>query len=269
MARVKGQILGKVSGKIGDLIFKTTKSGGIVYKNKRIRKSSNSKAEKDNKNRFSVVLAFTNAIHDSMLLKRTWASFRNIKGKRAYDKIHSFISSDSYSDFIGKRAKILPEGVACDIIGFKHDNNSIEFEIKPYDDIIKLYNDPFSAVAIIYLNTPVTKRKGRKVFPNNSFIMVEEDFDSLGINGLNNVKVKFENYDNKFTEIDDYQRVRVYISVFFKDGDDKVYWTYSDSFLYKGHEFDNIFYEEMKLRMRQERADALIPQPKFRRITKR
>lgn len=269
MARVKGQILGKVSGKIGDLIFKTTKSGGIVYKNKRIRKSSNSKAEKDNKNRFSVVLAFTNAIHDSMLLKRVWAGFRNIKGKRAYDKIHSFISTDSYSDFIGHFAKILPEGISCSITGFNHNSSCVEFSLEPYDDLVKLYKDPFSAVAIIYLNTPVVKRKGRKVFPHNAFIMVEEDFDSLGINGLNNVTVKFENYENKFSDIDDYQRVRVYISVFFKDGDGKVYWTYSDSFLYKGHEIDNTFYEEMKLKMRQKRADALIPPPKFRRITKR
>ncbi len=269
MARVKGQYLGKVSGKIDDLIFKTTKSGSFVYRNKRIRKSSDSKAAKDNNNRFSVVVGFTNAIHDSILLKRTWKTFRNIKGNRPYDKIHSFVCENSKSDFIGSDAKILPEGIDCNIIGFKHDNSSIEFEIKPYDDLIKLYNDPFSAVAIIYLNTPVTKRKGRKVFPNNTFIMVEEDFDSLGINGLNNVKVKFENYDNKFAEIDDYQRVRVYISVFFNDGHSEVYWTYSNSFLYKGHELDNIFYEEMKLRIRQERADALKPQPKFRRITKR
>lgn len=269
MARVKGQYLGKVSGKIDDLIFKTTKSGSFVYKNKRIRKYSDSKAAKDNNNRFAVVVGFTNAIHDSILLKRTWRTFRNIKGNRAYDKIHSFVCEHSKSDFIGKKAKILPEGVVCDIIGFNHDNSSVEFEIKPYDELIKLYKDPFSAVAIIYLNTPVTKRKGRKVFPDNSFIMVEEDFDSLGINGLNNVKVKFENYENKFAEIDDYKRVRVYISVFFNDGVDKVYWTLSDSFLYKGHEMDNIFYEELKLRIRQAREDAKKPQPKFRRITKR
>lgn len=269
MARVKGQLLGNVSGKIGDLIFKTTKSGGVVYKNKRIRKSSDSKADKDNKNRFSVVLAFTNAIHDSVLLKRTWSDFRNIKGKRAYDKIHSFISRDSYSDFIGHYAKILPEGSRCEITGFKHDSGNVEFTLQPYDDLVKLYKDPFSAVAIIYLNDPIEKRKGRKTFPHNAFIMVEEHFESLGINGLNSVSVKFENYENKFSDIDNYKRVRVYLSVFFNDVNGKSNWTLSSSFLYKGHEIDDTFYEEMKIRLRQERADSLKPQPKYRRLTRR
>ena len=268
MARVKNQLLGKISGKVDDLIFKSTKSGGIVYKNKRIRKSSDSQAAKDNNNRFSVAVGFTNAIHDSILLKRTWKSFKNLKGNRAYDKIHSYVSIDCHSDFIGKVIRIIPHGLSCSVVGFKHDSNNVEFEIKPYDDFTSLYKDPCSIVAIIYLNTPVTKRKGRKVFPHNSFIMVEEDFDTLGLDGLNNVTVKFENFENEFTDIDNYLRVRVYISVFFNDANNKLNWTSSDSYLYKGHDIDNAYYDEQLVKNRQKREDASKPRPKFKRIAK-
>lgn len=271
MARIKNNILGNLSGKVGDLIYKRTKSGGFVYLNRRVRQKSDSEKSIANNNDFKLANKFASVLNSSILLKRTWGSFRNIKGNRPYDKMHSFNSAFCHADFISREAYIIPEGINSEITNFFHDDNNAVFHFKAYDDFHDIYSDPLSVVALIYLNMPVSDRIGRKLLPQNAYILLEEDFDRLNIKDDLTAVISFENYDGEFKEIEYYKRVRTYISIFFNDKQNKVKWTKSASYLFKGHDIDNEYYDPITARLRQEREEAKNPkpQPKYRRIIKK
>lgn len=271
MARIRNNHLGTLSGKVGDLIFKRTKSGSFVYMNRRVRRKSHSEKSVLNNNRFILANRFASLLNSSPMLKTAWHSFRNLKGPRAYDKIHSFNSPHCRPDFISEFANILADGISLDITGFSHDDDNIVFNVKSYNDFHELYADPFSAVAVIYLNMPFAKRIGRKSLPHNAFIMVEQDFGSLNMKDDLTSVIRFENYTAEFRDIEYYQRVRVYLSVFFRNKEDVLKWTNSGSYLYKGHEIEKDYNDAEAARIRSERAELRNPkpQPKYRRIIKK
>ncbi len=271
MARVRDNHLGTISGKVGDLIFKRTKSGSFVYTNRRIRKKSSSEESLRNNDRFKLTNKFTAVVNSSVMLKETWSYYKNIKTARAYDKIHSYNSKFIEPDFITSHAKILPGGIFLGITGFSHDDNNAVFDIRVDKEFTEIYADPFSAVAVIYLNMPVSKRVGSKSLPLNSFIMVEQDFGNLNLDDKQTSKIIFDDYVGEFSEIIYYQRVRVFLSVFFRSKQDELKWTNNTSFLFKGHDIDNEYTQAMleKSRRIKEEANNPKPQPKFRRIIKK
>lgn len=270
MAKVRNQHLGSVSGKLGDYIFKSKNSReGIVYLNKRFRKKPNTKGSIDNNNRFTVINKFASVVNSSKLLKYAWGTFRNIKGIRPYDKIHSFNYRYGLPDFMNPYAVIVPKGIDCSIKGFKHDDSNFDIQISPSGDFIAEYLGPVSTVAIIYLNTPLVNRKGRQVLEHNSYILVEEDFDKIELNGTSSITIKYDNYPNEFKIIDDYERVRIFFSLFFNDKDNKLRWTFSYSFLYKGFELDSEYIASERAKIKLRKEEEAKPIAKYRRITKR
>lgn len=269
MARVRNQHLGSLSGKLGDYIFRSKNSReGVVYLNKRFRKKPNTQGSIDNNKRFAVINKFASAVNKSVLLKYAWLSYRNIKGKRAYDKIQSFNYRNSNADYMNSFSVIVPKGIHCAVKGFRHDNSNFDIEIEPTDDFVSEYNGPFSAVVLIYLNSPLTSRKGREVLEHNSYILVEQDFDELILNGTSPINIKFDNYEDEFKIINDYRRVRVFFSLFFKDKNNNLRWTFSFSYLYKGFDLENEYIEKEKAKVKLRKEEEAKPVGKYKRLVK-
>jgi len=212
MGRVINQLTGTAKGRVGNLVYKAKKTGeSIVYPYNPEQKKPDSAKYKANNDSFSTINKFSAAVNDSRLLKEIWRTYRNIKGKSGYNKIHSFNYYYCQPDFVDNSAQILPGGIDCETVGFKHDDDSITVTFKPTEELLMHIKPPYVAIVMIYLNSPASKRKGPKVLDHNAYLTVETEFDKHKFVADKPAKIKSRKYKNYFTVIDDYKRVRVWL----------------------------------------------------------
>jgi hypothetical protein len=257
MGRVTNQITGTARGKIGNLIYRVKKSGeSTVYPHNPNRKKPDTPKSIAHNNRFKTINKFSAAVNDSPFLKAIWKTYRNIKGKNAYNKIHSYNYENAHSDFMDRWAKILPGGILCDIIDFKPGTDSFRITFMPTEELLQNIKPPFVAIVMIYLNSPSSKRKGQKVLEHNCYLTFETELQSHKFVVGKPARIKSKEYKNAFKIIDDYKRVRVYLSLVFISNTEKRMWTHSVSYLYKGVELD-MEYKDMLLDKHNARLEEL------------
>lgn len=247
MGEATNQLTGTVRGRVGNLVYKAKKTGtSIVYPYNPNQKKPDTEEYKANNDKFTTINKFSAAVNDSRLLKEIWRSYRNIKGKCGYNKIHSFNYLYCLPDFVDKHARILPGGIACEILDFKHDSDSFIVTFKPTEELLLNIKPPYVAIVMIYLNSPVSKRKGSKVLDHNSYLTVETEFDKHNFVVGKPAKIKSLKYKNNFSVLNDYKRVRVWLSLIFDSVSGRRMWTHSMSYLFKGAELE-AEYEAMNL----------------------
>lgn len=243
MSIVRNKHLGSVTGKVGDYIFRRTPSGKYsVYVLKKVRKKPDSEDSRNNNKRFALLNKFSTAVNDLYFLKEVWSSNRGLKGAKARDKIFAYNFEHCFPDCLHGNAKITPPGMICTVIGFKHDNDSFEIKMEPEPGFLNSRNSHFVASCIIYLNTPDTEKTLKTNYDNNVFITLDKRFDNNKFNADNTFNLKFNLGINALSIINDFKRVRVFCTLTYLSKHDKFLWTSSDSFLYKGHELDEIKY---------------------------
>ncbi|MFZ4591334.1 MAG: hypothetical protein ACOYN6_10080 [Ignavibacteria bacterium] len=267
MGRVTHQITGTIHGRVGNLVYKGKKAGeSTVYPYNPEQKKPDSAKYKDNNDSFTTINKFSSAVNDSSLLKEIWRTYRNINGKSGYNKIHSYNYKHCLPDFVDKYARILPGGIYCDIVDFKHDDDFITVTFNPTEELLHHIKPPFVAIVMIYLNSPASKRKGPKVLDHNAYLTVETEFDKHKFVAGKPAKIKSRKYKNNFSVIDDYKRVRVWLSLVFDSKSGKRMWTYSISYLFKGAELD-MEYDEMNLiKFNKRKKEAMKPKRAYNEI---
>jgi len=268
MGRVTNQITGTAHGKVGNLIFRAKKVGeSTVYPHNPNRKKPDSPLAIAHNHRFRTINKFSAAVNDSAYLKSIWKTYRNIKGKNAYNKIHSYNYCHSYPDYMDKSAKILPGGINCAITGFKHTDDYFTVSFLPTEELLLHIKPPFVAIVMIYLNSPSSKRKGQKVLEHNSYLTFETEIQNHKFVAGKPARIKSKKYKDAFKIIDDYKRVRVYLSLVFNSITEKRMWTHSVSYLYKGAELDmeykDLLMEKHNARL-EELKNPLTPYSKLR-----
>lgn len=253
MGRVTNQITGTASGKVGNLIYRAKKTGeSTVYPHNPNRKKPDTPLAIAHNNRFKTINKFSSAVNESLFLKSIWKTYRNIKGKNAYNKIHSYNYKYSHSDFMDKSAKIIPGGIYCPITNFVHEDDFFTIKFMPTKELLDNLKPPFLAVIMIYMNSPASKRKGRQVLDHNKYMTFETEIHKYNFRLGKQAVIKSKHYKNAFTIIDDYRRVRVYLSLIFNSISEKRMWTHSVSYTYKGIDLD-LQYDEMCLKISNER----------------
>lgn len=108
MAKVNEQLLGRISGKLGNLVYR--KIGDTTFVSTRPEKYNYSTSEKAVKARkgFSNLVAFAVFVNSIPILNKIWG-LREVKGKRAYNKIISHNKSNFNSDSVNKNFRIVPK----------------------------------------------------------------------------------------------------------------------------------------------------------------
>ena len=269
MGKVSNQLTGTASGKVGNLVYRKVKNGvSIVYPYNPDRKKPDTPAVIESNKKFALANKFAAAINDSKLLKTIWRRQRNIKGKSAYNKIHSYVSQYVHDDFLGKLTYILPGGIYNPINNFKHNDDSITVTILPSEELLKNIKGPFTAIFMLYLNSPASKRKGQKVFEHNAYLTVEKEFSSHNFKAGKLAKITSQKFKNQFRIIDEYRRVRVFLTLVFDSVSDKTMWTYNMAYTYKGVELDMEYDEKINKEnlKRQKAAKKTKPSPKVFRL---
>lgn len=247
MGKVSHQLTGTASGRVGNLIYRKVKNGvSVVYLHNPDRKKPDTPAVIESNKKFAVANKFAAAINDSKLLKTIWRRQRNIKGKSAYNKIHSYVFKFALNDFLSKFTQILSNGIYNEILNFKHNDDFITVTFQPSEELLKNIKAPFTAVIMLYLNSPASKRKGQKVFEQNAYLTVEKEFTSHNFKAGKPAKIKSQNFKNQFRIIDEYRRVRVFFTLVFDSVSDKTMWTYNMAYTYKGVEIDMEYDEKIK-----------------------
>jgi len=257
MGRVTNQITGTARGKVGNLIYRAKKVGeSTVYLHNPNRKKPDTPLAIAHNSRFRTINKFSAAVNDSDHLKVIWKSYRNIKGKNAYNKIHSYNYCHSYSDFMDKGSMILPGGIYIDILDFRPKDDYFTIKFIPTDELLEHLKPPFVVIIMIYLNSPYSKRKGQKVLDHNCYLTFETELQTHNFVVGKPAKIKSKQCKGAFKIIDDYKRVRVFLSLVFDSKMGNRMWTHSQSFLYKGAELD-LQDNETILKKHNERLEEL------------
>jgi len=264
MGRVTNQITGTARGRVGNLVYRAKKNGeSIVYPYNPDRKKPDTPKVIESNNKFTVINKFSAAVNDSDLLKQIWKTYRNIKGKYAYNKIHSFNSPHAKTDFLSKLAVMLPGGIYLEILDFKHNEDYVTVSFKPTEELIQNINSPYVAIIMIYLNTPASKRKGPNVLDHNAYLTVEKEFSEHKFVLGKLVKINSKKYKKRFKIIDDYKRVRVFLSLVFDSASGKRMWTHSSSYIYKGAELDAEYEERSRKILEKQNKQNKKPKSAF------
>jgi hypothetical protein len=229
MAIVKRQILGSLSGVIGDIVFKQNR--GTKYTSIRPKKYKKTKSQSliNSRSRFSKRVAFCRFILQSPLLKLVWNKAK-VPGKYPYHKIfkynYRFISNEKISSYIN----IIPKYFSANFSNYHIDENSFSYEFQPLDEFMDNLNLPIYFVAFIYMYSPIDENSERKEV---LILLEEESRDFVTVqNQMNHFDFKIEK--GFFNIMNDFQKVLVFPAIIARNKKDKLVWANSDSEYLKG-----------------------------------
>ena len=222
MAIVKRQILGSLSGVIGDVVYKQNR--GTNYTSIRPKKYKKTKSPNliSSRKRFTKRVAFCRFILQSPLLKLAWNTAK-VPGKYPYHKIfkynHLYISNEK----IGYDVQILPDNLSFDFVNYHIDENSFSYEFDPKDKITDNLTLPYYFVAFIYMHTPVDENSERKEV---LMLLEEESRDFVSVpNQLNHFDFKVEK--GLFEIMNDFHKVLAFPGIIAKNKKGKLVWVQS------------------------------------------
>ena len=219
MAIVKRQILGSLSGVVGDVVYKQNR--GTNYTSIRPKKYKKTKSPSliKNRSKFSKRVAFCRFILQSPLLKLVWKTAK-VPGKYPYHKIfkynYRFISIERISSFVN----ILPEYFKLNFRNYHLDENSFSYEFHPEKEFVDNFTPPYYFVAFIYMRSPVDDSSGRK----EVLILLEEESRDFipEQDQMNHFNFKVEK--SFFKIMNDFQKVLVFPAIIARNIKGKLVW---------------------------------------------
>lgn len=269
MAKVTRQHLGELQGKVNNDIFRRTPKGGTSVYRINNWTEPDTLEYKENNDRFSIGNTFACAVNDLVNISKIWEAYRNLKGVNARNKIFNLNYRYCNYNYITSDANIVPDGLDCPVNGVNIDDNSIELELLPSTGMVEEYNDSPAANCLIYLGIPDSNRKGSLVLKDYSFITVQQHLNELNLKAGESFKVRFFEDEGKYKHIKYYNLVRVYFSIVFKNSKNKIKWTYSLPFVFKGAEIDEEYDSTSYAKVLKSRELAKIPPKVFYKLKQR
>lgn len=229
MAIVKRQILGSLSGVVGDVVYKQNR--GTNYTSIRPKKYKKTKSQNliSSRERFSKRVAFCRFILQSPLLKLAWNNAK-VPGKYPYHKIFKCNYRYIRNEKIGYDVQILPDNLSFNFINFHIDENSFSYEFNPKNVIAENLTLPYYFIAFIYMHSPVDENSERKEV---LMLLEEESRDFVSVpNKLNHFDFKVEK--GLFKIMDEFQKVLAFPAIIARNKKGKLLWVESVSEYVKG-----------------------------------
>jgi len=222
MAIVKRQILGSLSGGIGDVVYKYNK--GTSYTSIRPKKYKKTKSPDLIKSRirFSKRVAFCKFILQSPLLKLVWKTAK-VPGKYAYHKIFKYNFHYIKDERLHPDIYILPDNYGLNFNNFHLDENSLSYDFLPDKKICDNFVGSYYFIALIYMYSPVDENSMRK----EVLISLEEEAkDFVPVRDqLNHFDFKIQK--SSFEIMNDFQKIMVFPALVSYDKKQKLAWAES------------------------------------------
>jgi hypothetical protein len=229
MAIVKRQILGSLSGVIGDVVYKQNR--GTNYTSIRPKKYKKTKSPDliKSRNRFSKRVAFCRFILASPLLKLVWKTAK-VPGKYAYHRVFKYNYRDISNEKISNDVHILPENFSVNFGNFRLDENSFSYEFFASKEFCDNFVAPYYFIAFIYMYSPFDENSKRK----EVLIILEEEAKDFApvLDKLNHFDFNIQM--SSFEIMNEFQKIMVFPGIVSHDKKHKLVWADSVSVHVKG-----------------------------------
>ena len=174
MAKVNQSVIGKLSGKLGDLVFRQINGKTFVSTRPKNYKPTKSKKAISNRNSFSQINLFASTINKNETLKQIWQTAK-IDALSAYTKITKTNLKLSLNDGINIKNIIVPKSKLFTyiIISLNKSDLKISCYKNSFDKIVNPKNN-FQCVVLLFFSQP--RQKGiiqyrASLFEVNEFII--------------------------------------------------------------------------------------------------
>lgn len=128
MAILRKQLLGEVTGTLGDAIFRKRYGKTVVYSRPSKYRISKSKAAKEGRNSFALSVAFAKTVNSISELKQIWY-LAKLDGVVAYNRVIKYNKGFIINDSLTTKNIITPPGVGLLISDLQFSENILKFKI--------------------------------------------------------------------------------------------------------------------------------------------
>ncbi len=156
MAFIVKNVLGKPTGKVGDIVFRYVNRKVIFYAHIGSNKISNSEACVNNRANFSSVLRFASTVNRIPELKQIWSN-SEFSGENAYRKIISANLKLIAPQFVSPNNFIVPDGFSINTEDWSLSKNSLAVTFTLPKESRKYSGKTFTAIFILAFSNPVSK----------------------------------------------------------------------------------------------------------------
>jgi len=233
MAKVTDQHLGRVRGKVGDIVLKIRDGKSYVSKAPKKYKKATKIAALGNMDRFKMSVSFAKTVNASDVLRPLWLK-SDFKGKTAYSKIFSANHAYSGINHVGIFAQISPSEITMDLKALHLDVSSLNIEFNASIYFPEFFPLPYCAVTILHLSHPKNKKSAF-----HKFITVEEDIADLNINYGEINQINHSVGSNLFNIFKTYDLAVGYVALISYPADKDPIDTHSHGFVLKGQDIQD------------------------------
>lgn len=206
MARLDKSVLGFVSGKMGDVVFRRMNGKKFISLSAKKYKISQSDKAKEGRANFAALVKFAKFINSIPELKEVWSTAK-IEGTNSYHRIIKYNSKLINSGKLTKANKITPDGLALRITSLLlNEANELELDISfPQDKI----NFPAQLYLVLVFDND-------QILKQSAIIENRAPENTLNV-PLNNLITK---------ELTNFSNFLVYCTVLGKNmNEGKIFWT--------------------------------------------
>jgi hypothetical protein len=219
MAIIRKNILGNVSGRVGDYIYRTRNGKLVKYRRPVNQKVSRSAAAESARKDFSMVVKFASCINKLAPLKEIWKQAK-VPGTTHYQKMIKYNSLNVKQSSISVKNVITPPGISFSIEELVLTPSTVSFIVTADSlKLKKLFSNPSLVHLVFYFYSPKVKNKTAYNF---SGMTVQNDQKYQQVSSELNIKLSKEIASFLKT----YKDVLVFISLsMLNPGKEKIYWT--------------------------------------------
>lgn len=225
MAKFKKEILGKVSGAVGDVLFRTVNGKTIVGTKPSSFTPGNDQASLERRARFSMANKLARHIHSIYQLRSLWKS-ATPAGLQPYNLIVRTNYYNVTHTTVTDKIKLIPYlGFNVDIVSLTVDSNSLQLNlngITPESGINPLSELQFQLVGVLYLSNPVEPQLN-----NYDFLRVTSTLQAVVLNTELNFQIPFLNQTSQF--ISQYQDIKAFLVLITLNSENNIV-SYSNTF---------------------------------------
>jgi hypothetical protein len=218
MAVIKKNILGQLSGRVGDFIYRVRNGKVVAYRRPVKQRVSRSREAVAARNYFSANVKFAAFINSFPVLKNIWIDAK-VPGSTHYQKMIKSNSTAAKQQGISVKNMIVPPGIKFKVNGLSLTNSGISFSISlNSSELKKIFSQQSIMHIIFYFHSPV-----KKTVPAYSFSSIVEEMPACNESNLN-VSLPLNDEIRKYMKW--YKKAVVFISAsVVNPASKKNYWT--------------------------------------------
>ena len=156
MAEIEGEILGKIKGKLGSIVFRKLNGKTVLSARPVKYKAAKTKPAKKTRAKFALTVSFARFVNSIITLKEIWTKAA-IPGTNSYQKLIKHNLKITDEDSLTVKNMITPPGIPLMIEKLILNNDGISFTINL--DNSRQNNEltfPFQVYSILYFSEPKT-----------------------------------------------------------------------------------------------------------------